>query len=136
MAVGDVFERHLRDLMERLYHEAAARLNKTLPAHLRVTYDPQALWDRLAGEGRWDVITTLRHVEEETPGYGTVVVPELGFSEDDVTHNMVVDYLMVHGVLPLNPGLLISRMREDAHQWHRRSSTRQAGLRRCAYECQ
>lgn len=113
--IPDIPRRYLRDLMDRLYREAADRVNKTLPYEFRILYDPQELWERLAAEGQHDLIATLHHVERETPGFGTVVVPDRGFSEDDVTHNMVLDWLMVHGVLPFNPGLLEARMREALH---------------------
>lgn len=80
------------------------------PPDYRVSYSPRNLWDRLATEGRHDLITTLRHVELNTPGYGTIIVPPEGYSQDDTTHNMVLDYLNHHHINILNVQLTIEKL--------------------------
>lgn len=51
------------------------------------------LWAVLALEGNFDLINKLRMAEAREPGFGTIVVTEKGFSENDVTHNLVLDWL-------------------------------------------
>lgn len=75
----------------------------------------ETLWDRLISEGNLDLISKLHNVEAGLPGYGTIVVPHEGFSEDDTTHNMVLEYLQSHDINILNPGLLIERMERALH---------------------
>jgi hypothetical protein len=78
-------------------------------------FKAETLWDRLMEEGRDDIISKLHEVEIGTGGYGTIVVPPEGFSEDDTTHNMVLDFLQAHGTNILNPGLMITRMERALH---------------------
>jgi hypothetical protein len=78
----------LRKALERLLHdlddESVGR---------RAHYRPVSLWDRLAAEGKWSLIDELRMVEDGVGGYGTIVCPATGFSDNDVTHNAVIDWL-------------------------------------------
>jgi len=69
------------------------------------------LWSRLALEGNHILISTLRRAERHEPGYGTIIVKREGFSPDDDTHNMVLDFLRQHGVNILNPGVEIAKIR-------------------------
>jgi hypothetical protein len=71
-----------------------------------------ALWERLAEEGNFELIEKLRRVEKGELGYGTIVVPHDGFSEEDETHNLVLDWLEEHGVNILNVGLEKARLEQ------------------------
>ena len=62
------------------------------------------IWERLTLEGNHDLIAKLHYVEQGEAGFGTIVVPVEGFSEDDDTHNAVLDWLREHNVNILNPG--------------------------------
>lgn len=98
-------------IKEEIYRliEQLNDLDNTEPVN-RGSYKATTLWDRLMEEGRLDLIARLHEVEIGTPGYGTIIVPHEGFSEDDTTHNMVLDYLEAHGTNIVNPGLMITRM--------------------------
>lgn len=67
-----------------------------------------SLWEKLALDGKFELITLLRRVEMKEPGYGTVVVPHEGFSERDDIHNLVLDWLVEHDVNVLNVGLEVA----------------------------
>ena len=96
--------------LDRLYSDA----NKQVPKYQPPAYTP-TLWELLALEGRHDLLSTIHHVELKTPGYGTVVVPEEGFSENTDTHNMVLDYLRIQGVMTLNVGAVVARLQSALH---------------------
>ena len=69
------------------------------------------LWERLAAEGKFELINKLRRVEQKEPGYGTIVVPKTGFSDDDKTHNLVLDWLECQGVNIMNTRIEIARLK-------------------------
>jgi len=73
------------------------------------------LWVRLTLEKNDALIAKLRHVEAKTPGFGTVVVPKEGYSEDPTTHNMVLDWLHTHGVRTFNPSLEIYKLERSLY---------------------
>lgn len=73
------------------------------------------LWDRLIDEGQFHLIRKLRRVEMGEEGFQTIVVPPEGFSEDDRTHNLVVDWLEERGVNVLNVGLEKARLEMALH---------------------
>lgn len=56
------------------------------------------LWIALALEGKHTLIEKLNRAFNGFPGYGTIVVPREGFSENDRTHNMVIRSLRAHEV--------------------------------------
>ena len=62
------------------------------------------LWVRLAIEDRHDLIKKLNRAERREEGFETIVVPKEGFSDDDSTHNMVLDWLEEHEINVLNVG--------------------------------
>jgi hypothetical protein len=68
------------------------------------------LWARLTLEGNFELIDKLSRVEKGDVGFSTVIVPKEGFSADDLTHNMVLDWLQIHGANILNVGLEITRL--------------------------
>jgi len=69
------------------------------------------LWEKLALEGNFKLIEKLRKVERGELGYGTIVVPEKGFSESDKTHNTVLNWLEERNINILNPGLEKARLK-------------------------
>lgn len=71
------------------------------------------MWGRLEKEGRYSLISKLKAVERKEAGYGTIVVPDKGFSEDPVTHDMVIKWLIERQVNIINPKKLIKGL-EDA----------------------
>lgn len=75
----------------------------------------EILWGRLVMEEKHDLIEKLSKAERREPGYGTIVVTKQGFSEDDTTHNMVIEFLEANGINTFNPGLLEARMERALH---------------------
>ena len=73
------------------------------------------LWEKLTLEGRFNLIERLNRIETGVVGFNTIVVPPEGFSNDDRTHNLVLDWLVEHGANVLNVGLEISRMESALH---------------------
>lgn len=100
----------LRKALERLLRDIDHG-----PEVPRACYQPVNLWDRLAAEGNWPLIEKLRMVEEEVGGYGTVVCPPKGFSDNDETHNAVVDWLQLRNVNVVCPDSLIKRLFMSLH---------------------
>jgi hypothetical protein len=76
----------------------------------RAYFRPVSLWDRLAAECNWPLIEKLRMVEDGVGGYGTIVCPATGFSENDETHNAVIDWLKAKKVNVLCPDSIIKRL--------------------------
>jgi len=69
------------------------------------------LWEILAADGKFELIDKLRRVELREPGYGTIVVPKEGFSDNDEIHNIVLDWLEEQNVNILNVNLEIARLK-------------------------
>jgi hypothetical protein len=61
-----------------------------------------SLWDRLIAENNIPLIEKLHKAETHTPGYSIVIVPTNGFSEEDDTHNAVIDWLKENNIPYLN----------------------------------
>ena len=55
-------------------------------------------WVALALEGNFDLISKLHRAVDGEAGFGTVVIDRKGFSPNDDTHNLVLDYLRERGV--------------------------------------
>jgi len=72
----------------------------------------ETLWNRLFAEGKIELTNKLRKVELQEPGYGTIVMPDEGFSESDATHNLVVDFLDAHNVNIVNVRLITAYIRD------------------------
>lgn len=73
------------------------------------------LWNRISGEGNFELLTLLHKVEKREAGYGTVVVPKEGFSDSDDTHNMVLEWLEEHRINVLNVRVCVARMKHALH---------------------
>lgn len=72
--------------------------------------DTENLWVRLASEGRFDLIKILHRAEQHEPGFETIVVKKEGFSDDDTTHNLVLEFLRKNKINIFNPGLEAARI--------------------------
>ncbi len=70
------------------------------------------LWEMLLAEGQHDLIEKLRRVEREEGGFGTIVVPEGGFSDNKETHDMVVAWLEKTGTNVLDVKQEITELEE------------------------
>lgn len=81
----------------------------------RTHYEQKSLWDMLASDRKFDLIEKLKHVEDQEGGYMSIVVPPEGYSENDDTHNAVLDWLQDHGVNIINVNLSVERMRRALH---------------------
>jgi 5,10-methylenetetrahydrofolate reductase len=69
------------------------------------------LWTTLALENNTNLISRLHRAERREPGFNVIAVPKNGFSENDETHNAVLDWLQSHEILVLNPRIEAERMR-------------------------
>lgn len=72
-----------------------------------------ALWEKLLSENRHDLIQKFRRVERKEGGFGTIVVPKKGFSKNEETNQLIIDWLIEKGVNVLNVEEEISDL-EDA----------------------
>ena len=74
---------------------------------------PNRLWDLLAAEGNFDLINKLQHVELEEDGFRTIIIPDIGFSDNDETHNLVVEWLKGRCRAVYNVGCEIERLKRS-----------------------
>lgn len=71
---------------------------------IRVSHAPEkTVWDIIASEGKYDLIHRLQRVECGEPGYGTMIVPEGGWSNNAETNNRVINWLKDHRVNVWSP---------------------------------
>lgn len=63
----------------------------------------EAIWTALALEGNNELLRKLHRIENKEPGFGTVIVPRYGFSQNDETHNMILRWLKGKGVNVWSP---------------------------------
>lgn len=96
-------------LIELLYAKESFETIKIRPG--RVIRIRRSMWDRLEAEGNHSLIAKLKAVERKEAGYGTIVVPEGGFSKDTDTHEEVMQWLRERHVSILNPAALIKEMK-------------------------
>lgn len=76
------------------------------------------LWNRLAAEGNHELIAKLAYTERREPGFSVIITPRKGFSDNDQTHNAVLDFLRDDlGVEVINPALEKTRLRRSLHGW-------------------
>jgi 3-dehydroquinate dehydratase len=103
MDTDDIISRLYRELLEALRgsnnHEDLS--DALLPERDSIKIR-QTLWDLLTSEGNHTLIEKLHKAETHTPGYSIVIVPATGFSEDDTTHNAVIDWLKDNQIPYLN----------------------------------
>jgi hypothetical protein len=69
------------------------------------------VWLDLLFENNFSLIDKLHHVENKDAGFGTVIVPEQGFSQNDIIHNKVLEWLKKKKVNVINPPLIIERLK-------------------------
>lgn len=60
------------------------------------------VWELLASEGNTSLINTLHHVVSHDVGYGTIIIPDGGFSIKTITHKAVMRFLKKHKVNTFN----------------------------------
>lgn len=108
----DEEEKRLLAALRRLLGDLDSKIE---PAK-RTQFSPRALPDLLMANGYWETIEKLKHVEAGTPGYGTVVITAAGFSDDDDTHNAVLDWLREKKVNIFNPAREIALL-ENSCSW-------------------
>jgi hypothetical protein len=66
------------------------------------------LWDRLVEEKNFELIDRLHKIENRVPGYTSIVITQNGFSTNDETHNMVIQWLKRHRYVNLvNPRKIV-----------------------------
>lgn len=62
----------------------------------------EQLWATLIEDGKHSLVKVLNHVENKVPGYGSIVVPKTGFSNNLNIHNEVITWLNDRGVNIIN----------------------------------
>jgi hypothetical protein len=75
----------VKDLIDKYESQQASKLAARI--HILLTL-----------EGNFALIKKLHRIERKELGYGTIVVPAEGFSEDDDVHNLIIDWLNLLGV--------------------------------------
>lgn len=83
------------------------------------------LWEMLLSEGKHDLIEKLRRVERQEGGFGTIIIPEGGFSSNKQTHEMVVSWLEKMGTNVLDVKKEIAELEEALHGKKRKVSQRE-----------
>lgn len=73
------------------------------------------LWDRLTDEGQFKIIDTLHHIEKGTGGFGTIVRPLEGFSEDPETHEDCLQFIEEHGCRILDVDREVLELDQSLH---------------------
>jgi len=51
------------------------------------------IWRTLASESKFDIIEKLKRIERNESGYSTIIVPKNGFSENEETHELILEWL-------------------------------------------
>ena len=97
----NVFKLHFQCFMKHL-KEFGVFSHSNNP--LKKGVSTEDLWKTLIEDGKNELIRFLQHVENKEAGYGSVVVPEKGFSDKDGVHNMVLDWLRDRDINIVNVG--------------------------------
>jgi hypothetical protein len=75
------------------------------------------LWERLVEEQNFELIDRLHKMENKVPGYTSIVITQNGFSTNDKTHNMVIQWIKRHRYINLvNPRKIISEL-NNSRSW-------------------
>ena len=59
-------------------------------------------WPDLVAEGNFELIDRLQKAERKEPGFCTVVITKKGFSDSDIIHNKVLNWLRVRKIHTLD----------------------------------
>jgi hypothetical protein len=78
----EIYIRFLKDLKKLL-----------LEVQLSQVISKQDLWIKLSALGYFDLVQKLRHVERQTSGYNTIIVPPTGFVHDPKLNDSVIKWL-------------------------------------------
>ena len=70
----------------------------------------ERLWKRLVDEENFVLINKLRRVENKEPGFNTFIIPTEGFSQNKITHNMVIKWLEIKKVNVYDPKIEIKEL--------------------------
>lgn len=71
------------------------------------------LWKTLLEENKHDLINKLRKVEKREEGYGSIVIPKNGFSENLSTHFAVVSWLKDKGINIIDTNKIIDDLEKS-----------------------
>lgn len=85
-------------------------ISSFLDDFLRRHFKTRYLWRRLTEENNFELIDKLTKVEKKEVGFGTIIVPKNGFSKDDKTHNLVLEWLKERDVNVLNVDLEVFKL--------------------------
>jgi hypothetical protein len=77
------------------------------------------LFQNLAEEGNHVLVRKLIRADRREIGFGTIVVPENGFSDCNITHNAVIDWLRKKHINICNPGRIIAQHERVEAAWQR-----------------
>jgi len=97
--------KHIREL--GLFRYKDTKINIKVPTDI--------LWQTLIEDGRNELVTLLQHVENREPGYGSIIVPNNGFSDSDTIHNMVLDWLHERDINVVNVAHEITCLERSLH---------------------
>ena len=104
------FMNYLRDL--NLFHRDP---KNSVLFEKPVKISTEKLWELLVEDGKHDLVKILQHVENKDIGYGSIVMPAQGFSEDDNIHNMVLDWLLERNINIVNVGHEIACLKRSLY---------------------
>lgn len=111
----------LKELLRAILQELLSNNNETLtnpetlPETLTTDQDP---WILLAAEGNDKTLRLLQKVEQKQPGYSTIIIGPNGFSENDDTHNAVLNWLRDRNVMVYSPQNEIYHLNKSLHPIH------------------
>jgi hypothetical protein len=81
---------------------------------IRISHTPEkTVWDMLAADGKYDLIRRLQRVERGEPGYGTMIIPEGGWSRDPGTNDRVLCWLKDRHVNVWSPTQEIAELEQS-----------------------
>jgi hypothetical protein len=82
----------------------------------------EILWQALVLDGNFTLLSKLHNAEIKFSGYGTLIVPTEGFSDNNRVHNMVIDWCREHKVRLFNVSHHIAIL-ENAQSWKEMATT-------------
>ena len=78
-------------------------------------YQPKDLWDHLTADGKLDLVSRLQRIQNHEDCFEWLVVPKEGFSEDDTTHNAVIDWAHLNNIRLINMTKEITELELSLH---------------------
>ena len=84
-------------------------------------YQPKDVWDMLAAEGNCELISRMQRIEKKELGFEWLVITQKGFSNDDLTHNAVIQWALDNNVRLINNHAEATQLHDAlhprAHDW-------------------